>query len=84
MCLYDDWLRAGAPGASADQGSLLGENLSPAPVAVVVVVQAAQRNLLASLEAGEIFYEIIDHTNVFTVQIWLEEISLLVLEMTVS
>ena len=83
MCLNDDGLRAGAAGTPTDQGGLLGQNLSPAgPVSVVVVVQSGQGDLVSGLQASEVFYQIVDHTNVFTVQIWLEEVSLLVLEIS--
>ena len=80
-CLYDDGLWARATRAPTDQGGLLGENLGSAgPVSVVVVVQSGQRYLLPGLQASKILYQVVDHTNVFTVQVWLEEFSLLVLE----
>ena len=53
----------------------------PVPLCtIIVVLQAAQRDLLPGLEAGEIFNEIIDHTDIFTVQVWLEKLPLLVLQ----
>ena len=82
VSLYDDGLGHGASGAAADQGGLLGDpvGLRGPVLSVVVVMKAAERNLLPILESCEILNEIIDHSDVFTIEVGLEEFSLLVLK----
>ena len=75
----NDGLVRRASGAPADQGSLFGDS-ALVVVRLVVVLQPRQRDLLSVLQPSEIFYQIIDHTNVFTIQIWLQKFSFFVLK----
>ena len=80
VSLYDHRLRHGSPGAPADQGGLLGHSDGLGGALLVVVVKAAEGNLLSVLEASEVLDKIIDHSDVFTIQIRLEKLSFFILK----
>ena len=89
MCVDDDRLRSRPPGPGAHQGCLLGHrHVALYPGLRVVVVEASHHHghhsggLVATLQPGEVIYEVVDNLDIFVVVIWLQQLPLLILKQT--